>query len=89
MYVPKSALVTLVTLSCDVVLSIVVTRLVSTGLPSRIQEKVKVVVPTQSPLVQVSVRGFPTLRSGSEGVTFTEGGAGVWWYGDEGEGACS
>ena len=78
MYVPKSALVTLVTLSCDVVLLMTVTRLVSTGLPSRSQEKLKVVVPTQSPPVQVSVRGSPTLRSGSEGVTCTDGGAGQW-----------
>ena len=36
------------------------------------------VVPTQSPPVQVSVRGSPTLRSGSEGVTPTEGGAAQW-----------
>ena len=78
MYVPKSALVTLVTLSCDVVLLMAVTRLVSTGLPSRSQEKLKVVVPTQSPPVQVSVRGSPTLRSSSEGVTPTEGAAGQW-----------
>ena len=78
MYVPKSALVTLVTLSCDVVLLMAVTRLVSTGLPSRSQEKLKVVVPKQSPPVQVSVRGSPTLRTGSEGVTPTEGGAGQW-----------
>ena len=75
MYVPKSALVTLVTLSSDVVLLTAVTRLVFTGLPSRSQEKLKVVVPTQSPPVQVSVRGSPTLRTGSEGVTLTEGGA--------------
>ena len=75
MYVPKSALVTLVTLSCDVV-PLSVTRLASTGLPSRNQEKVKVVVPTQSLPVQVSVRGSPTVRSGSVGVTPTEGGAG-------------
>ena len=75
MYVPKSALVTLVTLSSDMVLSTAVTRLVSTGLPSRSQEKVKLVVPTQSPPVQVSVRGSLTLRTVSEGVTFTEGGA--------------
>ena len=78
MYVPKSALVTLVTLSSDVVPSMDVTRLASTGLPSRNQEKVKVVVPTQSLPVQVSVRGFPTLRIGSEGVTPTVGGAGQW-----------
>ena len=75
MYVPKSALVTLVTLSSDVVLLTAVTRLVFTGLPSRSQEKVKLVIPTQSPPVQVSVRGSPTLRIASEGVTFTEGGA--------------
>ena len=75
MYVPKSALVTLVTLSSDVVLLTAVTRLVFTGLPSRSQEKVKVVVPTQSPPVEVSVRGSPTLRTASEGVTLTEGGA--------------
>ena len=75
MYVPKSALVTLVTLSCDVVV-FSVTRLASTGLPSRIQEKVK--VPTQSPTVQISVRGSPKLRSGSEGFKPTEGGAGQW-----------
>ena len=75
MYVPKSALVTLVTLSCDVVPLTADTRLVFTGLPSRSQEKVKVVVPTQSPPVQVSVRGSSTLRRSSEGVTFTEGGA--------------
>ena len=78
MNVPKPALVTLVTLSCDVVLLMTVTRLVSTGLPSRSQEKLKVVVPTQSPPVQVTVRGSPTLRSSSEGVTLTEGGAGQW-----------
>ena len=78
MYVPKSALVTLVTLSSDVVPSMDVTRLASTGLPSRNQEKVKVVVPTQSLLVQVSVRESPILRSGSEGVTPTVGGAGQW-----------
>ena len=77
-YVPKSALVTLVTLSCDVVPSLAVTRLASTGLPARNQEKVKVVVPTQSLPVQVSVRGFPILRSGSKGVTPTVGGAGQW-----------
>ena len=78
MYVPKSALVTLVTLSCDVVPSVDVTRLASTGLPSRNQEKVKVVVPTQSLPVQFRVRGSPTLRSGSEGATPTVGGAGQW-----------
>ena len=78
MYVPKSALVTLVTLSCDVVPSMDVTRLVPTGLPSRNQEKVKVVVPTQSLPVQVSVSMFPTLRTGSEGLTPTVGGAGQW-----------
>ena len=78
MYVPKSALVTLVTLSCDVVPSMDVTRLASTGLPSRNQEKVKVVVPTQSLPVQVSVSMSPTLRVGSEGVTPTVGGAGQW-----------
>ena len=77
MYVPKSALVTLVTLSSEVVPSTAVTRLVTTGLPSRSQEKVKLVVPTQSPPVQVSVRGSPTLRIDSEGVTLTEGGA-IW-----------
>ena len=76
MYVPKSALVTLVTLSCDVVPSMDVTRLASTGLPSRNQEKVKLVVPTQSLPVQVSVSMFSTLRIGSEGVTPTVGGAG-------------
>ena len=75
MYVPKSALVTLVTLSSDVVLLTAVTRLVFTGLPSRSQEKVKLVVPTQSPPVQVSVRGSPTLRRSSGGVKLTEGGA--------------
>ena len=84
MYVPKSALVTLVTLSSDVVVLTAVTRLVSTGLPSRSQEKVKLVVPTQSTPVQVSVRGSPTLRSGSEGVTLTEGGA-TWRGVREGE----
>ena len=84
MYVPKSALVTLVTLSCDVV-PLSVTRLASTGLPSRNQEKVKVVVPTQSLPVQVSVRGSPTLRTGSEGVTPTEGGAGQWIAEGEGQ----
>ena len=78
MYVPKSALVTLVTLSCDVVLSMDVTRLGSTGLPARSQEKVKVVVPMQSLPVQVSVSMFPTLRTGSEGVTPTVGGAWQW-----------
>ncbi len=77
MYVPKSALVTLVTLSCDVVV-FTVTRLPSTGLSSRNQEKVKVVVPTQSLPMQVSVSMFPTLRIGSEGVTPTVGGAGQW-----------
>ena len=77
-YVPKSELVTLVTLSCDVVPSMDVTRLASTGLPSRNQEKVKVAVPTQSLPVQVSVSMFPMLRIGSEGVTPTEGGAGQW-----------
>ena len=66
------------TLSCDVVLLMTVTRLVSTGLPSRSQEKLKVMIPTQSPPVQVSVRGSPTLRTGSEGVTPTEGDAGQW-----------
>ena len=76
MYVPKSELVTLVTLNCDVVPSMDVTRLASTGLPSRSQEKVK--VPSQSPPVQVSVRGSPKLRTGSEGVTPTVGGAGQW-----------
>ena len=75
MYVPKSALVTLVTLSCDVVV-LIVTRLAPTGLPSRNQEKVK--VPTQSSLVQVSVRKSPTLRTDSGGVTRTVGGAGQW-----------
>ena len=79
MYVPKSALVTLVILSSDMVPSTAVTRLVSTGLPSRSQEKVKLVVPTQSSPVQVSVRGSPTLRSVSEGVTLTEGSAGQQW----------
>ena len=78
MYVPKSALVTLVTLNCDVVPSVAVTRLASTGLPSRNQEKVKVVVPMQSLPVQVSVSMFPTLRAGSEEVTLTVGGAGQW-----------
>ena len=78
MYVPKSALVTLVTLNSDVVPSVDVTRLASTGLPSRNQEKVKVVVPTQSLPVQFSVSMFPTLRTGSEGVTPTVGGAGQW-----------
>ena len=77
-YVPKSALVTLVTLSSDVVLSMDVTRLASTGLPSRNQEKVKVVVLTQSLPVQFSVSMSPTLRIGSEGVTPTVGGAGQW-----------
>ena len=71
-------MVTLVTLSCDVVPSMDVTRLASTGLPSRNQEKVKVVVPTQSPPVQVSVSMFPTLRIVSEGATPTVGGAGQW-----------
>ena len=75
-YVPKSALVTVVTLSSDVVPSMAVARLASTGLPSRSQEKVKVVVPTQSSPVQVSVSMSPALRIGSEGVTPTEGGAG-------------
>ena len=68
----------MVTLSSDVVPSMAVTRLGSTGLPSRNQEKVKVVVPTQSLPLQVSVSMFPTLRSGSEGVTPTVGGAGQW-----------
>ena len=84
MYVPKSALVTLVTLSCDMV-PLSVTRLASTGLPSRNQEIVKLVVPTQSLPVQVRVRGPPTLRIGSEGVTPTEGGAGQ--MSEEGGGA--
>ena len=68
----------MVTLSSDVVPSMDVTRLASTGLPSRNQEKVKVVVPMQSLPVQVSLRGSPKLRIGSEGVTPTVGGAGQW-----------
>ena len=79
----KVSLVTLVTLSCDVVLLMAVTRLVSTGLPSRSQEKLKVVVPTQSPPVQVSVRGSPTLRTASEP---TEGGVAQWKAERGGEG---
>ena len=64
--------------------STAVTRLVFTGLPSRSQEKEKLVVPTQSPPVQVSVRVFPTLRTASEGVTLTEGGA-SWRSAREGQ----
>ena len=78
MYDPKSALVTLVTLSSDVVPLMAVMKLASTGLPSRNQEKVKLVVPMQSLPVQVSVSMFPALRVGSEGVTPTVGGAGQW-----------
>ena len=70
-------MVTLVTLSCDVV-PLSVTRLACTGLPSRSQSKAKLVVPTQSSPVQVSVRGSLTLRSGSEGVIPTEGGTEQW-----------
>ena len=70
-------MVTLVTLSCDVV-PLSVTILACTGLPSRNQSKTKLVVPTQSSPVQVSVRGSLTLRSGSEGVTPTEGGTEQW-----------
>ena len=73
-----SALVTLVTLSSDVVPSMDVTRLASTGLPSRNQEKVKVVVPMQSLPVQFSVSMFLTLRVDSEGVAPTVGGADQW-----------